>query len=102
MTHILYDGPAGTGRLVVTARLTVTASTFKPARWIVRFKRWSQKGTQLDRCAQWMPTLSTWDKKYWHPIGSCLIPPDVLADVETWLRGRPVGDFQDTTTTEAT
>ena len=101
ITHTLYDGPAGTGCLRITARLTVTASTIKPARWVVQFNRWSQNKTQLNRYARWMPTLNTWDKKYWHPIGSRLIPADVLADVEAWLRGRPVGEVQSTTTTEA-
>jgi hypothetical protein len=102
MTHTIYDGNAGNSRLRITARLTVTASTLKPARWVVQFDRWSQNRTQLNRWAQWMPTLNTWDKKYWHPIGSRLIPPDVLADVEAWLRGRPVGEVEDTITTEAT
>ena len=101
MTHTLYNGPAGTGYLRITARLTVTASTLKPARWIVQFNRWSDNSTQLDRSAQWTPTLQAWDKKYWHPIGSRLISADVLATVEAWLRGRPVGEVQPTTTAEA-
>jgi hypothetical protein len=101
-THTLYDGLAGTSRLRITARPTVTASTLKPARWIVQFDRWSQNRQQLDQCAQWMPTLNTWDKKYWHPIGSRLIPSEVLGDVVEWLWGRPVGEVEDTTTKEAT
>jgi hypothetical protein len=47
-----------------------------------------------------MPTLEAWDRTRWHPIGSRLVPPAVLAEVEDWLRGRPVGEAEATTTTE--
>jgi hypothetical protein len=88
-THTLYAGPAGTGRMVITAR--PTAAGTPQAQWLVQFTRWGKHGKQLDRCAVWMPTLQAWDRgRRWHPIGSRLIPPDVLADVENWLRGRPV------------
>jgi len=101
MTRILYDGPAGTSRLRVTAR--PTAALAPQSEWLVRFNRCSKKRTELNQTAAWMPRLNAWDQTSWHPIGSRLIPPAVLADVEAWLRGRPVGDFQDTitTTTEA-
>jgi hypothetical protein len=56
----------------------------------------------LDQCAAWTPTLEAWDQGRWHPIGSRLVPPAVLAEVEAWLRGRPVGELETTTTTEAT
>jgi hypothetical protein len=98
--HILYSGPAGTGRLVITAR--PTAAGTPQAQWLVQFTRWGKNGKMLDQCAAWMPSLNAWDRgRRWHPIGSRLIPPAVLADVENWLRGRPVGEVQSTTTTEA-
>ena len=84
-THTLYAGPAGTGRLVITAR--PTAAGTPQAQWLVQFTRWGKRGKMLDQCAAWMPTLQAWDRgRRWHPIGSRLIPPDVLADVENWLR----------------
>jgi hypothetical protein len=97
-THILYDGPAGTSRLVVTAR--PTAALAPQAQWLVQFNRYSKKRTELGRCAAWMPSLNAWDRTRWHPIGSRLIPADVLATVEAWLRGRPVGEVGDTIATE--
>jgi hypothetical protein len=97
MTHTLYDGPAGTSRLVVTAR--PTAALAPQAQWLVRFNRCSKKRTELNQTAAWMPRLNAWDRTRWHPIGSRLIPSAVRADVEAWLRGRPVGEAQDTTTT---
>jgi hypothetical protein len=98
MTHTLYDGPAGTGRLLITARLTAAGTP--QAQWLVQFTRWGKNGKMLDQCAAWMPTLEAWDRTRWHPIGSRLVPPAVLADVEAWLRGRPVGEVEATTTTE--
>jgi hypothetical protein len=103
-THTLYNapagpaGPAGTGRLVITAK-----PGLGPCRgqWVVQFTRWRRSYKSLDRTAAWLPTLEAWDQFRWHPIGSRLIPPAVLADVETWLRGRPVGELETTTTTEA-
>jgi len=100
MTRILYDGPAGTSRLVVTARPYCFHDTAPQARWLVLFNRCSKKRTELSQCAAWMPTHNAWDRTRWHPIGRRLIPSDVLADVEAWLRGRPVGEIEDTTTTE--
>jgi hypothetical protein len=101
-THTLYEGrptPGSLTRLVVTAR--TSAANAPQARWLVQFTRWREYGRMLDQCAAWMPRLNAWDRTRWHPIGSRLVPPDVLADVEAWLRGRPVGEVQDTTTTEA-
>jgi hypothetical protein len=66
----------------------------------VQFTRWGKHGKQLDQCAAWMPTLEDWDRTRWHPIGTRLIPPAVLADVVAWLRGQPVGEAEATTTTE--
>jgi hypothetical protein len=86
--HTLYNGPAGTGRLLITVR--PTAAGTPQAQWLVQFTRWGKHGKQLDQCAAWMPTLQAWDRSRWHPIGSRLIPPAVLADVEAWLRGREV------------
>jgi len=102
IAHTLYDGPAnpGSGRLVVTAR--PTAAGTPQAQWLVQFTRWGGSGKILDQCAAWTPMLQAWDQFRWHPIGSRLIPLSVLADVETWLRGRPVGKLETTTTTEAT
>ena len=88
-THTLYDGPAGTGRLVITAR--PTAAGTPQAQWLVQFTRWGKHGKQLDQCAAWMPTSQAWDRgRRWHPIGSHLVPAAVLADVVAWLRGREV------------
>jgi hypothetical protein len=98
-THTLYAGPAGTGRLVITARPGFIVTSFGPyAQWLVRFTRWGKNGKMLDQCAAWQPTLQAWDQLRWHPIGSRLIPPAALADVEAWLRGRPVGELETTTT----
>jgi hypothetical protein len=56
--HTLYDGLAGTGCLRITACLTVTASTLKPARWVVQFERWSQNRTQGERLIlQWTENM---------------------------------------------
>jgi hypothetical protein len=37
---------------------------------------------QLDRCASWN---GSWDETRWSPVGSRLVPPAVLLDVEQWL-----------------
>jgi hypothetical protein len=99
-THTLYKGPAGNGRLLVIVRPTAVGTL--QAQWLVQFTRWGKHEKKLDQCAAWMPTLQAWDQTRWDPIGSRLIPAAVLADVEAWLRGRPVGEVQDNTTTEAT
>jgi hypothetical protein len=96
ITHTLYAGPAGTGRLLITAR--PTAAGTPQAQWVVQFTRWRRSYKSLDRCAAWQPTLQSWDHSRWHPTGSPLVPPAVLADVEDWLRGRPVGELETTTT----
>jgi len=98
-THTLYTGTAEPSWMVITAR--PTAAGTPQAQWLVQFTRWGMNGKMLDQCAAWMPTLETWDRGRWHPIGSRLIPPAVLADVVAWLRGRPVGEAEATTTTEA-
>jgi hypothetical protein len=83
--------------LVITAR--PTAAGTPQAQWLVQFTRWGKNGKQLDQCAAWMPTLGAWDRGLrWHPIGSRLIPPEVLFDVVAWLRGRPVASIEGTTT----
>ena len=98
--HTLYNGPAGTGRLTVTAR--PTAAGTPQAQWLVQFSRWGQRGKMLDQCAAWIPPnrpeLQGWVRSRWHPIGSRLIPPAVLATVEAWLRGREVPSIEPTTT----
>jgi len=87
--HTLYDGPAGTGYLVITAR--PAAAGTPQAQWLVQFTRWGKAGGKmLDQCAAWMPTLQAWDRSRWHPIGSRLIPHEALFDVVVWLRGREV------------
>jgi hypothetical protein len=95
-THTLYTGTAGTGCLAIHAK----ANPGRGGRWLVYFTRWGKNGKMLDQCAAWMPTLEAWDRTRWHPIGSRLVPPAVLAEVEAWLRGRPVGELETTTTTE--
>jgi hypothetical protein len=95
--HTIYAGPSGTGRLMVAARPAAVGTP--QAQWLVKFTltHWSKNGKMLDQCAAWMPTLQAWDQFCWHPIGSRLIPSDVLADVEAWLRNRPVGEPETTT-----
>ena len=99
-TYILYSGPAGTGRLTVTAR--PTAAGTPQAQWLVTFTRRGKHGKQLDQCAAWIPPnrpeLQGWVRSRWHPIGSRLIPPAVLATVEAWLRGGPVPSIEPITT----
>ena len=97
--HTLYAGPAGTGRLLITAKYGLGPCR---GQWLVQFTHWGKNGKMLDQCAAWMPTLAAWDRTRWHPIGSRLIPPAVLADVVAWLRGQPVCELETTTTTEAT
>jgi hypothetical protein len=109
-THTLYDGPAGTGRLLVTVKPDIAEGY--PI-WLVKFNRSWGKGEKRSRCrrsghpviftSEWLPDLSIWGDKRLNPCGRTRqIPPDVLANVENWLRGRPVGEFETTTTTEAT
>jgi len=100
----IYDGFAGTGRMEVTAS---PRSCFPRPVWLVTFTRWALSGkTVLSQCVAWKPTEGTWigTSLGWHPTNSRLIPSAVLANVENWLRGRPVGEIEDTstTTTEAT
>ena len=101
-THTLYSsGPAGTGRLVITAKPAVHA--YSSPVWLVSCQRWDiAGGKMLDRTAAWLPEIDYWDETRWFPGDPRLVPPAVLADVEAWLRGRPVGEVQSTTTTEAT
>jgi hypothetical protein len=40
---------------------------------------------QLDRCAAWD---GSWDEHRWSPVGSRLVPPAALVEVERWLMGR--------------
>jgi hypothetical protein len=97
-THTLYAGPAGpagTGRLVITARPAFHA--YSSPVWLVSFQRWGKAGGKmLDRTAAWLPEIDYWDETRWFP-GSPLVPLAVLADVEAWLRGRPVGELETTT-----
>jgi hypothetical protein len=74
MTHTIYAGLAGTGRLAVTARPAAVGTP--QAQWLVQFTRRGKRGKMLDQCAAWMPTLNPWDRGRWHPIGSRLIPPE--------------------------
>ena len=102
MTHTLYDGnatPGRSGRLLITARPTAVGTP--QAQWLVQFTRWGSIGKMLDQCATWMPTLQTWDRTRWYPIGCRLIRSVDLLATEAWLRGRPVGEVETITTTEA-
>ena len=108
-THTLYDGPAGTGHLVITARPGMAEGY--PV-WLVKFNRSWGETEKRSRCrrskaaviftSEWVPDLSMWGDQRLIPCGRTRqIPPAVLADVEAWLRGRPVGEAETTTTTEA-
>jgi hypothetical protein len=63
--------------------------------WLVQFNRsWGDKSLKLPVIftSEWEPDLSIWGDQRFNPRGrSRQIPVAVLADVETWLRGRPVG-----------
>jgi hypothetical protein len=101
-THTLYAGPAFTGWLMVTACLQLGRSG--PV-WFAKFRYFSRPECWLDRVAVWIPQRAAWDQCRWNPSrltsdAVTQIPPAVLADVETWLRGRPVGEAEATTTTE--
>jgi len=103
-TRTLWDdnatsGPSG--RLLITACPTAVGTCWP--HWLVQFTRWGSSGKILDQWAAWMPAHDHWDRYRWHPRLSRLIPPAELAYVEAWLRGRPVGGFQNTitATTEA-
>jgi hypothetical protein len=87
ITHTLYAGPAGTGQLLITACLQLGRSG--PV-WFTRFRYFSRPECWLGR---WNPSRLTSD-------AVTQISPVVLADVEDWLRGRPVGEAEATTTTE--
>jgi hypothetical protein len=97
-THALYDGPAGTGHLAITARPGMAEGY--PV-WLVKFNRsWGKAAVIFT--SEWLPDLSMWGDQRLIPCGRTRqIPPAVLADVEAWLRGRPVGEAETTTTTEA-
>ena len=88
--HTLYDGPAGTGRMLITAR-PGKGSGGHPV-WLVEVCRWGKHGKTLDRTAAWLPVLSHWDEARWFPSNPRQVPPAVLRDVVAWLRGRDVPD----------
>jgi hypothetical protein len=95
--HALYDGPAGTGRLEITAR-PGKGSGGRPV-WLVDICRWGRAGGKaLDRTAAWLPGFDCWDESRWFPNNLRQVPPAVLATVEAWLRGRAVPSIKPTTT----
>jgi hypothetical protein len=106
-THTLYDGPAGAGHLAITARPGMAEGC--PV-WLVKFNRSWGETEKRSRCrcskaaviftSEWLPDLNMWGDQRLIPCGRTRqIPPAVLADVEAWLRGRPVGEAETTTTT---
>lgn len=101
--HIIYDGPAGNGRLVVVVRPGRVLAD-RPA-WLVQFTRCGAGPSSSTHfkwllTAAWLPERDHWDcSRYWMPTGSRLVPPAILATVEAWLRGRPVGEAESITTT---
>jgi hypothetical protein len=108
-THTLYSGPAGTGRLVITARPAF--HTYSSPVWLVNFQRWGKAGGKmLDQCAVWIPDDGAascggdggWDRSRWIPYRSRFVPRHVGLHVETWLRGRPVGELKTTTAPRST
>ena len=86
--HFIYNGSAGNGRLVVTARSAAAGTP--QAQWLVQFTRYGARGKLLDQCAAWLPSLQAWDRFRCHPVRHRLIPPQILAIVEAWLRDREV------------
>jgi hypothetical protein len=86
--HFIYNGPAGNGRLVVSA--IAHAPGTPHAQWHVQFTRYGARGKLLDQCAAWLPSLQAWDRFRWDPIRHRLIPCKILATVEAWLRDREV------------
>ena len=100
--HTLYDGNAAPGR---SGRLLISATPGNDrdglAAWLVQFTRWGKSGKTLDLCAIWRPCHNNWDPGRRNPRYSRLIPSDKLAIAEAWLRGRPVGEVETITTTEA-
>ena len=104
--HTLYAGPAGTGSLVVTVKFDMAEGY--PI-WLVKFNRSWGKAERRSRCSrsgapviftsEWLPDLSIWGDQRLNPCGRTRqIPSHVLATVEAWLRGRPVGEAEATTT----
>ncbi len=89
--HTLYDAPADPGWLKITAWPGMSEGW--PV-WLVKFNRsWGSKSSKspVIFTSEWEPDLSIWGDQRLNPRGRTRqIPVAVLADVETWLRGRPV------------
>jgi len=85
-TYTILDGQIGMGRIIVTAR---------PGRgpckgqWLVTFVRKNSTRRFLDQCAAWLPA-GEWDGTRWLPFRSRYVPPEMLQQVQDWLRDRPV------------
>jgi hypothetical protein len=77
--HTLHTSPQG---------LTITARPGPSGQWLVQFVKRGRTTKQLDRCAAWSPG-SSWDETRWSPVGSRLVPPAALLEVERWLEAQP-------------
>jgi hypothetical protein len=92
-THVIYDAPAGTGNLKVTARPGMAEGYLI---WLVKFNRSWGEAEKRSRCrrsgaavtfaSEWLPDLNMWRDQRFVPRWLCQIPPAALATVETWLR----------------
>jgi hypothetical protein len=93
--HLLYNAPVGPGWLQITAWHGMSGGS--PV-WLVKFNRsWGSKFSKspVIFTSEWEPGLSIWGDQRFNPRGrSRQIPVAVLADVEAWLRGRPVGKVE--------
>jgi len=75
-THHLHTSPTG---------LTITARPGLSGEWLVDFVKRGRTSKQLDQTAAWR---GAWDETRWSPVGSRLVPLEVLCEVERWLRER--------------
>jgi len=73
--HAIHTSPTG---------LTITARRGLSGEWLVDFVKRGRTSKQLDRTAAWR--FGSWDETRWSPVGSRLVPLEVLCEVERWLR----------------
>jgi len=72
--HTLHTSPTG---------LTITARPGLSGVWLVDFVKRGRTSKQLDQTAAWR---GSWNETLWSPVGSRLVPLEVLCEVERWLR----------------
>jgi hypothetical protein len=81
-TYAILHEPIGSGYIKVTAR------PGPDGKWLVEFIRGDSRRKFLNQWAAWLP-CGEWDGRRWLPYRSQHVPPDALAKVQDWLRGRP-------------